>query len=124
MNEENYYHYDFKIYMNGRKLSAIKIDKKTAVQISKLAKKIFCYETSCHDEMAFKSEIVKYLKGLSKPTLSETARCIIYKINDGGLGTKYMYFNNEKQKLYVDRDVMEWFTLVAESISSLPYLHA
>lgn len=41
----------------------------------------------------------------------EFAYRVIWYVNNEGKTTKYLYFNERNQKIYVDRDFYEWFQL-------------
>lgn len=89
--------------------------------IPKLKKKVFKYDSSEADEKFFRHEIYKWLKNdtVYKGEYTEFKDLlwnIIYARSNNGTNSKYLYFNEHNQKLYVDRDFYAWADLVCLEI--------
>lgn len=121
MNENinNQYKLQLNIYIDGKIAEMASVAKNDARAIKQLTKKIFVYDTSSMDEIAFKNEIVNYLKNQAYPSVKKMAEQIVYKRNENGKYIKYLYFNERTQKVYLDRDVMKWFILMTKAISTI-----
>lgn len=83
-------------------------------RLSVLLECVFVYSESKSDERYFKERIVNYLKGKDEPTLTKTMWNACWVRNDKGLRSKYLYFNEYNQRLYLDKDFWEWCKLYCQ----------
>lgn len=91
------------------------------VRLRKLHPKVFHFSSSEHDEKVFKNEIYRWLKNDCKfngewMSFNKLLWQITWLVNDEGRTSKYLYFNEYNQKLYVDRDFREWAELIRDVI--------
>lgn len=77
-------------------------------KISEHRKKIFIYDSSSADEMYFKTRIINYLNDKDEPTLTKVCWDMTWIRNNEGKFSKYLYFNERHQRLYLDYDFWEW----------------
>lgn len=109
---------------NHRQIPVFNVTENQAIQIAdqekriaSIEKRIFIYDTSIKDRRYFLQQIAAWLN--QKPTirnLTELSYQMIHAANDNGRTTKYMYFNEKSQRLYIDNTVFEWIKLVTSEI--------
>ena len=100
---------------NHRQIPVFNVTENQAIQIAdqekriaSIEKRIFIYDTSIKDRRYFLQQIAAWLN--QKPTirnLTELSYQMIHAANDNGRTTKYMYFNEKSQRLYIDNTVFE-----------------
>lgn len=88
-----------------------------SAKLVKLKKRVFTFAGAEADELAFKNRIVEYLNGKAESTLTDTMRNIVWERNSCGKTTKYLYFNERIQRLYLDRNFFEWCKIVCNQLS-------
>lgn len=81
------------------------------IKIKNLHRKIFVFDTSDADEKAFRITIQNWLMHESSQPFEQMLREIIWLRNDKGKTIKYMFFHERHQKIYMDRNFMEWAKL-------------
>lgn len=101
--------------------------------LKKYYKKIFQYDSSEADERFFRTGICDFFKGLDySPDMSAPYSWydsnnksfkdhiieLIWIRNNEGITSKYMYFNDHNQRLYLDNIMWEWCVLAAKMIYS------
>jgi hypothetical protein len=77
-------------------------------------RRVFIFDTSRADEKYFRTRIQNYLMGRDKGSLSKTCWDMIWIRNNEGITSKYLYFNERAQKLYLDHDFFEWAKLTCQ----------
>ena len=98
-------------------LSNVSVDMVITKHISKLRKKVFVFESSAADEKKFKQRIVNYILVMGAETLTQVLWNEAFIINNNGKHTKYLYFNNRFQKLYLDKQFYLWAKLTCQIIN-------
>lgn len=86
------------------------------VTINSLAKKIFIYDSSEADERFFKQALADF-KG--DTTLTGYMFKKVWERNAGGTTSKYCFFNERSQKIYLDRTFFKWCCMVSEEQNKL-----
>lgn len=96
-----------------------------------LKRKVFTYDSSAADEVFFKNRIAEFFKTLnSVPSINNPSSWhhheygnfkdfvfkLVWERNGGGHTDKYIFFNEETQKVYLDRPFYEWAKLVGNMI--------
>lgn len=77
--------------------------------ITSLEKKVFVYPSSEADKLYFKRQIIEFTGIYPKhKTFTEFLYKIVHDVNDGGRTTKYMYFNDRQQRVFLDRTFYDW----------------
>lgn len=92
------------------------MDKEVKIKIEKLQKKVFIFDTSDADEKAFKIAIQNWILHDTGESFRQMLWNIIWLRNDKGKYSKYLYFNENNQKLYGDRDFLAWADLMLEQM--------
>lgn len=79
-----------------------------------LKRKVFVFPTSKADQEFFEVRILAYLMGLDKESLSKSCWDMVWVRNNFGESSKYLYFNERTQKLYLDINFFEWAKLTCQ----------
>jgi hypothetical protein len=88
-------------------------------RIKKLVKHVFVFESSRADKKYFEERIFHYLNGKSDfESLSKETWDMVYQRNDEGKTSRYLYFNERMQRLYLDREFWDWVKLTCKLMSS------
>lgn len=86
-------------------------------RIAALRKQVFCFDSSQADERYFRQRIVSYLNGKDEFTLTKTIWNACWEVNGKGKTSKYLYFNERAQRLYLDRLFWEWAKLMCQLLA-------
>lgn len=96
------------------------LKNRVSQRLQKLEKKVFVFSSSESDKNYFKTELFKLAKnGMKESSFNQFCWLRIYEVNSEGKTSKYLYFNEYNQKLYVDRDFYEWAELTLDEIEKL-----
>lgn len=81
------------------------------IKLQNLHRKVFIFDTSDADEKAFRITIQNWLMHDSSQSFTQMLWEIIWIRNDKGKFSKYLFFNEHSQKLFLDRHFLEWAKL-------------
>lgn len=97
------------------------------LKLQKLHRKVFVFDTSDADEKIFKITIQNWFIQNSRQSFTQMLWEIIWIRNDKGKFSKYLFFNERSQKLFLDRDFLEWAKLTLNEmelmLKNIPTLH-
>jgi|AntRauTorckE6833_2_1112554.scaffolds.fasta_scaffold59670_2 hypothetical protein len=91
-------------------------------KLQKLEKQVFIYEMPAADIDFIYESLVSWMQsgGIYDDeyfeSLKKFAFRMLWYLNDGGKTTKYLYFNERTQRLYVDVKFMAWIRLKAKLV--------
>lgn len=96
-----------------------------------LKRKVFKYDSSEADERFFRERIADFFRGLDYQifldspgswydsggkSFKDHLYSMSHERNGGGVTLKYMYFNERRQRVYLDNMFYEWAVLAAKMI--------
>lgn len=76
--------------------------------ISRMERKVFKYDSSEADKRFFKEKIVGFVREKPAETYTQFLYNITWLRNNKGETTKYMFFNENEQRVFLDRDFYSW----------------
>lgn len=91
------------------------IDEKT---LARLERKVFLW-SDCkeRDRHSLKMAIQKFVRADPGYGFFKMLWDAVHEVNDGGKTIKYLYFNERAQRMYLDRDFVEWAKAISELTS-------
>lgn len=102
-------------------LATTSVSTEITVWISKLRKKVFIFDSSRADEIYFKQRIIDYLLNKDAAFRDKTLTDVLWDAtwirNDSGKYCKYLYFNEHRQKLRLDKYFLEWAKLMCQVLN-------
>lgn len=102
----------------GGKLSTVGIDAETERKLKRLRRRVFTFSSSSADEKIFTQKILDYLQDKTEfDSLHKLLWHWTWVRNDEGKFSKYLYFNERIQKLYLDRDFYAWAKLICQMLN-------
>lgn len=79
--------------------------------------KVFVYDSSAADRRYFINELTRWVRrdgGIS--SLTQCCWHMTWVRNNEGRTSKYLFFNERTQRLFLDRHFFEWVTIVVKQI--------
>lgn len=86
-------------------------------ELQKIQRKVFIYDTTQDDIEHMHQSILSWLENNRKfddeylHDHKEFTFRVLWYLNNRGKTTKYLFFNERKQRLFLDRDFYEWFKI-------------
>lgn len=88
------------------------------IPFKRLEKKVFTYDSSKADNRYFRVQLMEYIKSGKAQEFTEFLSQCIWVRNAEGTTSKYLYFNEKSQRVYIDRLFLEWANRTMRHIQS------
>lgn len=92
------------------------------ISIDRLRRRVFRFNGSAADERFFKLAISEWLRNEGEKagaTFTDLLWHITWLRNNKGQTTKYLYFNEHLQRLFLDKDFLEWAKIICQAQNEL-----